>query len=108
NGNGIADPGEVIEYTFTVDNTGNVTLTDITITDPNLNVSGGPIASLAPGDTDSSTLTATYTLTQADIDSGEAVIPPHRRKLLPQVGASIAPTLRTAVAAQEILQLFQL
>src|SRR5690606_11927136 len=61
-----------------------------------------------PGDTDRSTLTATYTLTQADIDSGEAVVPPQRRKLLPQVGASIAPTLRTAVAAQEILQLFQL
>ncbi len=108
NGNGIADPGEVIEYTFTVENTGNVTLTDITITDPNLDVTGGPITSLAPGDTDSSTLTATYTITQADIDSGEAIIPPHRRKLLPLVGANIAPTLRTAVATPEILQLFQL
>jgi uncharacterized repeat protein (TIGR01451 family) len=61
--------GEVITYTFTVENTGNVTLTNVTLTDPDAAVSGGPIASLAPGASDSTTFTATYTITQADIDA---------------------------------------
>src|SRR5690606_40007548 len=38
---------DVITYIFTVENTGNVTLTDITVTDANAVVSGGPLASLA-------------------------------------------------------------
>ena len=67
---GIANPGDVISYTFTVTNTGNVTLSGVTVTDPLLTVSGGPIT-LAPGASDSTTFTGTYTITQADIDAGE-------------------------------------
>ena len=62
--------GEVINYTFTVTNTGNVTLTNVTVTDPKATVAGGPIASLAPGASDSTTFTATHTVTQADLDAG--------------------------------------
>jgi hypothetical protein len=68
--NGIANAGDQITYVFTVTNTGNTTLTNVTITDPQATVAGGPIASLAPGATDNSTFTATYTLTQADINAG--------------------------------------
>uniref|UniRef100_UPI000F4E4838 DUF7507 domain-containing protein n=1 Tax=Flavobacterium tructae TaxID=1114873 RepID=UPI000F4E4838 len=45
--------GDRIDYTFTVTNTGNVTLAPVTITDANAVVSGS-LASLAPGATDSS------------------------------------------------------
>lgn len=76
NGNGVADPGEEIEYTFVVENIGNVTLTDIVLDDPELNITGGPIPSLAPGESDSSTFSATYTVTQEDVDNGEHVSPP--------------------------------
>ena len=69
-GNGRADAGDTISYTFAVTNTGNVTLTNVTVTDPTVAVSGGPIASLAPGVTDSTTFTGTYVLTQADLDRG--------------------------------------
>uniref|UniRef100_UPI0026262B82 DUF7507 domain-containing protein n=1 Tax=Winogradskyella sp. TaxID=1883156 RepID=UPI0026262B82 len=69
-GDGIADAGDTITYTFTVTNTGNVTLTDVTVTDPLVAVVGGPIASLAPGAVDGTTFTATYTLTQTDIVNG--------------------------------------
>ena len=62
--------GDDITYTFTVTNTGNTTLTDITITDPLVTITGGPIATLTPGDSDSTTFTATYTITQTDIDNG--------------------------------------
>ena len=70
NENGRADAGDQITYTFTISNTGNVTLRDITVTDPLVEVSGGPLASLAPGATDGNTFTAVYTLTQEDIDLG--------------------------------------
>ena len=72
--------GDLITYTYTVENTGNVTLTDVTLTDAhtsaagtaNLTISGGGvIATLAPGI--SVDLTATYTVTQADIDAGAAL-----------------------------------
>ena len=68
---GIATVGDLINYTFTVTNTGNVTLTNVTVTDPKVTVVGGPLASLAAGAVDSTTFTATYALTQADIDAGQ-------------------------------------
>ena len=69
-GDGVAQVGETITYTFTVTNTGNVTLTNVTVTDPKVTVIGGPIT-LAPGASDSTTFAGTYTLTQADIDAGQ-------------------------------------
>jgi uncharacterized repeat protein (TIGR01451 family) len=63
--------GDVINYTFTVTNTGNVPLTAVSISDPLLgaNLTGGPI-SLAVGASDAATFTGTYTITQADINAG--------------------------------------
>src|SRR5690606_18980601 len=60
-----------ITYGFTVQNTGDVTLTGITLTDALATVAGGPIASLAPNGTDNTTFTATYMVTQADVDAGK-------------------------------------
>jgi uncharacterized repeat protein (TIGR01451 family) len=63
--------GEEITYTFTVENTGNVTLEDITITDalPGLSgISPASVPSLAPGAT--AVFTASYTITQSDVDNG--------------------------------------
>jgi uncharacterized repeat protein (TIGR01451 family)/fimbrial isopeptide formation D2 family protein len=64
--------GDPITFAFTVTNTGNVTLTNVTVTDPlpGIVLSGGPIPSLAPGASDATTFTATYALTQADLDLG--------------------------------------
>ena len=67
---GIVNAGDSISYAFTVTNTGNVTLTDIVVVDPLIALTGNPIASLAPGGSDSVTITGTYTLNQADIDRG--------------------------------------
>lgn len=67
-----AQPGEIITYGFAITNTGDVTLSNVTLTDilPGIQITGGPIPSLAPGDTDSATFTATYAITQADINTG--------------------------------------
>ncbi|MBW1297895.1 DUF7507 domain-containing protein, partial [Aquimarina litoralis] len=69
NADGFPQEGETITYNFTVVNTGNVTLTNITISDPVITVNGGPII-LAPGISDNTTFSGTYILTQGDIDSG--------------------------------------
>ena len=67
---GCADVDETISYEFTVINTGNVTLSDVTVTDIGITVIGGPLATLAVGTSDATTFTATYTITQIDIDNG--------------------------------------
>ncbi|MEX6627137.1 HYR-like domain-containing protein [Tenacibaculum salmonis] len=68
-GNGFANVGETINYTFTVTNSGNLTISNINISDPLVNVSGMPIT-LLPSETDNTTFSATYTLTQFDLDKG--------------------------------------
>ncbi|MCO6180864.1 hypothetical protein NHF53_22485, partial [Ciceribacter sp. RN22] len=72
NGNGLIDLGETISYAFLVENTGAVTLTNVTVDDPMLTNAGVSLdqdpQTLAPGAT--FTFTATYTPTQADIDTG--------------------------------------
>jgi uncharacterized repeat protein (TIGR01451 family) len=72
NGDGLANPGETISYSFTETNTGNMTLHNVAVSDQGsgVTVSGAPIASLAPGALDGTTFTGSYTISQADIDAG--------------------------------------
>jgi uncharacterized repeat protein (TIGR01451 family)/gliding motility-associated-like protein len=60
--------GDVLNYTIVVTNTGNVTLDNVSVSDPltGLNVS---IPSLAPGAVES--IPTSYTVNQADIDAGK-------------------------------------
>ncbi|MGL5808566.1 MAG: DUF7507 domain-containing protein, partial [Nocardioides sp.] len=64
-------PGSTIAYTFLVTNTGNVTLNPVSVSDPKVGPVTCPVALLAPAA--STTCTATYALTQADVDAGEVV-----------------------------------
>ena len=73
-GDKFADVGELISYSFLVKNIGNVTLSNISVTDPNVSsiscpVVGNPIPTLAVGA--SQTCTGSYAITQADIDAGQ-------------------------------------
>ncbi len=60
--------GDTIVYTFTVTNTGNVTVTGIGVDDPHVDDITCAETTVAPGV--ATTCTGTYTLTQADIDNG--------------------------------------
>ncbi len=66
-----ADAGAVLRYDFVVTNTGNVTLSGIEVGDPlpGLSAIDCPSTVLPAGA--AMTCTATYTTTQADVDSGE-------------------------------------
>ena len=72
NGDGCSNLGETINYTFLVNNIGNVSLSNVHITDPIVTVDGGPIT-LAPNESDSTTFSATYTITQDDINNEEVI-----------------------------------
>ena len=70
--------GAIVTFTFTLTNTGNVTLTQVGLSDPLSGLSAitfgpwpGASGSLAPGA--SVEATATYALTQADVDRGSVV-----------------------------------
>jgi gliding motility-associated-like protein len=82
NGNDFSDEGDTISYMFTVENTGEVPLYNITLEDtnfgiiigddptinplsPGIVIVGGPLDVLLPGETDDTTFTATYTLTSS-------------------------------------------
>ncbi|WP_106816292.1 DUF7507 domain-containing protein [Microbacterium timonense] len=71
-----AEVGQTVTYSFLVSNTGNVTITDLVVNDTEFSGSGELSAITCPADSvlapgDDVTCTATYTVTQADIDAGE-------------------------------------
>lgn len=72
--NGVADPGESIGYAFTVVNTGNTTVTGLTIDDPTIAADGITIScdvdTLAPGRVATCATTADRPVTEADLLAG--------------------------------------
>jgi len=68
-GDNIAQEGETVSYTFTVTNTGNVTLKNISVNDPLISTEGGPITFLEVGATDQVTFTGDYTLQIIDLEN---------------------------------------
>ncbi|AOW10369.1 Ig-like domain-containing protein [Flavobacterium gilvum] len=74
NGDGLIESGEKVKYAFVITNTGNVTLTNITISDflPGVVITGGPI-SLKPGAVDKTSFEGTYTITANDLLAGRVI-----------------------------------
>jgi uncharacterized repeat protein (TIGR01451 family) len=67
--------GDALTYTFTVTNTGNVTLANVSVSDPLPGlgaISPASVPSLAPGA--SAVFTAAYTVRQADLDQADGTI----------------------------------
>ncbi|MDQ6471268.1 T9SS sorting signal type C domain-containing protein [Flavobacterium sp. LHD-80] len=65
--------GDKVNYEFEVTNTGEVTITDIHVTDPDLGtaITGNPITSLAPGA--KVTLTGVHTITSTEVNLGKVI-----------------------------------
>lgn len=60
--------GQVIPYTYVVTNTGNVTINSLQVADDRIATVNCPVTTLAPAA--STTCTASYAITQADVDAG--------------------------------------
>jgi gliding motility-associated-like protein/uncharacterized repeat protein (TIGR01451 family) len=73
NGDSLVQANETVTYNFTVTNTGNTILTNITISDklPGIVINTGPGSlTLAVGESNSTYFTGTYTIKQSDINVG--------------------------------------
>jgi uncharacterized repeat protein (TIGR01451 family) len=72
NANLVTDEGDTISYVFDVSNTGNVAVTNVTLTEllPGAVVAGGPILTLNVGATDSTSFTASYIIQPSDMNNG--------------------------------------
>jgi hypothetical protein len=94
--------GETITYSYTVTNTGNVTLHRIALTDSRLGPVTCPDPTLAPAE--SMTCTAAYVTTQADLDNGDienaAVVTGH-----PPTGPTVTGDDTDAVPAIRLPQI---
>ncbi|MFN3998758.1 MAG: hypothetical protein ACK4HU_13130, partial [Algoriphagus sp.] len=97
----VYDFNEVVTYTFTVKNTGNVVLSNVTVTDPLVGLSAitpSTIPSLAAGAT--ATFTANYTISQADVNAG-SVTNTASVSGKPQVGPEVtASDIKTVTVTQ--------
>ncbi|QCW24928.1 isopeptide-forming domain-containing fimbrial protein [Lysobacter enzymogenes] len=67
-GSGTVTAGDTLTYTVTVTNTGNVALTNLTVTDNKIAPNTTTCATVEPGQT--CVLTGTYSVTQADANAG--------------------------------------
>jgi hypothetical protein len=70
NGNGVRDAGDTIPYSFTVTNTGHLTVENLIVNDPAVGAVTCPTTTLAPGDSTRCTANSLYTITAADVASG--------------------------------------
>ncbi len=71
NGNGFTDVGDVLNYPLQVINTGNVTLTNVVVTDPQANNFSLVIPLLAPGVANAQTVLVPYTISKSDVIAGK-------------------------------------
>ncbi|WNM25272.1 DUF7507 domain-containing protein [Demequina capsici] len=74
-GDGDADPGERVDYAYTVTNTGNVPLTDVAIVGSVAGATTCESTTLAPGASTTCTAAAPYVVTPADVVAGRIVDP---------------------------------
>ena len=96
--------GDTIDYTFIVANTGNVTLDPVSVTDPKVGEVSCPETLLAPGA--DMTCSATYAITQADVDLGE-IVNNATASGTPPTGApvSLTDSTTTPIAADPVVLL---
>ena len=93
-GNPYDSVGDLVDYTYEVTNTGNVTINALAVTDDKIASVACPVTTLAPGV--STTCTASYTIVQADLDAG-AVTNNATANGAPAQG-SLSPATDSAVA----------
>ena len=94
--------GDVITYTYTIQNTGNITLDDVNVTD--VHGGFGTLSAITPATIDdlapnaSQVFTATYTVSQADIDAGGTIDNTATAHATPKRGTITEPTADESIS----------
>ncbi|MEJ5241413.1 MAG: TadE/TadG family type IV pilus assembly protein [Anaerolineales bacterium] len=100
NPSSVSQAGQIITYTYTVTNVGGSTVTGLTITDTLVtNITCGT-TTLSSGQ--STTCTGTYTVTQANLDSGNAITNQSTASATASSGTVSSPTVTTTVLVQRM------
>ncbi|MFH2039971.1 MAG: hypothetical protein ABIJ65_11105, partial [Chloroflexota bacterium] len=110
-GDGKLDVCDLISYSLLVTNIGNITLSNVAVSDPLLSSvscpGGNPIPSMAP--TASLTCSGSYTITQADIDAGNrhntATASNGRVSATDSYNVPLNPTAKLSIAKTGVLDL---
>ena len=97
-----SNAGESIAYTISATNTGNVTLRQVTITDPNATISGCDPIDLAPGQTLS--CVAVHTVTGADV-AAKVIVNQAQASVLPSTGSATVTFASNTVRLSRIAPL---
>jgi len=75
NGDGFANVGDVINYTYSITNQSTSPISNISMTSSEVNINGGPpIPSLSPGANNNSTYTGIHVITQEDINNSAVTV----------------------------------
>ena len=96
--------GDVVTYTYTAENTGNVTLADVSVSD--VHSGTGTLSAIAPVNVaslpigESAEFTATYTITQADIDAGGAITNTATAAATPPSGTYVPATADESITPE--------
>ena len=70
NNDGFVNVGDIINYQITLTNNGSTSMTNLTACQSSMTVSGGTLASLNAGTSNSSFFTGVHVITQAEINAG--------------------------------------
>lgn len=101
--------GDTLTYTFAVTNSGNADLSDLAIADPMPGLSTPDCAPVALGDTllagDTTTCTATYTVTGADITAGADKSNTATATGTPPLATGLPPVTSQSTATAEYVEL---
>ena len=97
--------GDVLSYTYTIVNTGNVLVSDVAVSDDKIASVACDVAAIGNGDDnldpgETVICTADYTVTQADLDTGE-VINNASATATPAGGTLTPPTDSVTIAADQ-------
>lgn len=110
NGNGWADAGETIDYSFELTSTGTAELTDVFVDDPMLAAAGiaieCPQTTLAPGESMTCHADKGYTVTKKDVANGAVHNVATGHATVPEgVDPIVPPTSETTTPANEVTYL---
>jgi uncharacterized repeat protein (TIGR01451 family) len=104
-GDGLTDLGDVVAWSFTLQNTGTTTLTQATVTDAGVGQVSCPATVLDPGESINCSAAAGQTISQGDVDAGVVSTTATASAAAPDGAVVVAPLSSADVAVAQVAAL---